>query len=165
MFFGSLADSARYRAQLPQAIGRALDALADKDLAAMPAGRYEIDGDRLLLLVQDVMLRPQPECRPEAHRTYADVQIPVSGCERYGAALPQAGLVPEEDLLASRDVAFYPAPANEFFVDLDPGSFAVFFPGELHRPCVAIDGQQPLRKIVLKVHAGLLGLDPEQVQK
>lgn len=78
--------------------------------------------------------------------------------EHFGFSLPQPGLVATEKQFEKRDVAFYPTPANEFFMDIDPGSFAVFLPGELHRPCVAIDARTTFRKVVVKVHASLLGL-------
>ncbi|SFN24827.1 biofilm protein TabA [Formivibrio citricus] len=162
MITGLLADSARHKALLPAAIVRGLGALEGRDLAGLPAGRYEIEGEKLFFLVQDAVLRPAEECRPEAHRSHADIQLPVSGRERYGAALPVAGMQPVEDLLDSKDVAFYAAPENEFFLDLDPGSFVVFFPGELHRPCVAVQESTSIRKVVVKVHASLLGLQAEQ---
>jgi YhcH/YjgK/YiaL family protein len=39
-----------------------------------------------------------------------------------------------------------------------PGTFAIFFPNELHRPKV-FDGENPnVRKLVFKIHARRLGL-------
>lgn len=162
MIIGSLADFSRQKVLLPTALVGALEALDGKDLAALPAGRYEIEGDKLFFLVQDVMLRRVDECQAEAHRSYADIQIPVSERERYGAALPVPDMLPVEDLLDSSDVAFYSTPENEFFMDIDPGTFVVFFPGELHRPCIAIQEPVSVRKVVVKVHASLLGLQAEQ---
>lgn len=158
MFIGSLADDALNNATLPAALNRALTALKAQNLATMEPGRYEIDGDRLFYLVQDAMPRALDACQTEIHRNYLDIQIPVSARERFGFAMPQADLVATDDRLDSHDIAFFPTPANEYFIDLDPGSFAVFYPAELHRPCVQIGEQKPFRKVVVKVHKSLLGL-------
>ena len=72
--------------------------------------------------------------------------------------MPQANLTASEDRLTTADIAFYPPPANEFFMNIEPGAFAIFMPGELHRPCLTIDEKATLRKAVVKVHASLLGL-------
>ena len=57
-----------------------------------------------------------------------------------------------------KDLAFFPAPEGESFIDSAPGMYLVFLPDELHRPCLAINGKRPLRKIVVKIHSSLLGL-------
>jgi len=158
MIIGLLSDFEKQQAILPAAVVRALKAIQSLDLMAMEPGRYELDGDKLFYLLQDAMPRLLDGCKTEAHREYADIQLPLSARERFGVALPQAGLEPVDDKYASNDIAFYPNPANEFFMDLDPGSFAFFPPEELHRPCVVIDEQKPFRKVVLKVHRSLLGL-------
>lgn len=158
MILGSLSEFAKQKTLLPAPVMRALDVLQQQDLANMEPGRYEIEGDQLFYLVQDAMPRMLDGCKSEAHATYADIQLPVTARERLGMALAQPGLEAEDDRMDSHDIAFYPTPANEFFMDVDPGSFVVFLPGELHRPCVAIDNQTPFRKVVVKVHRNLLGM-------
>jgi biofilm protein TabA len=158
MFIGLLADEATNKATLPAALTRALNVLKTQDLATMEPGRYEVEGDKLFYLVQDAMPRAVDACQTEIHRNYLDIQIPVSARERFGFSVPQADLVSTDDRLESHDIAFFPTPANEYFMDLDPGTFAVFYPGELHRPCVQLGEQKPFRKVVVKVHKSLLGL-------
>jgi len=158
MILGLLSKAGEQHAVLPAAVVRALEALQKLDLAALPAGRHEVEGDQLFFLIQDVELRSFAASRPEAHVNYVDVQIPLTGAERYGYALPQTGLATTEDRLQANDVAFYAAPANEFFMDLAVGSYAVFLPGELHRPCLAIGDVKTIRKAVVKIHRDLLGL-------
>ena len=158
MIVGRLSDAAKQQSVLPAPIFRALAEINRLDLGKLDAGRYEIDGDRLYYMVQDVDTRSLDESRPEAHRRYADIQIPVSGAERYGFALPQPALIASEDHLEAKDVAFYPTPANEAFIDIEPGGYIVFLPGELHRPCLAIGDKGKLHKAVVKVRADLLGI-------
>lgn len=158
MIIGQLSDVARQQALLPAAVVRGIEALSRLDLLGMAPGRYELDGDKLFYLIQDAVPRTLDEGRPEAHQLYADVQIPVSASERYGFSLPQADLVATDDHLEDRDLAFYPSPRNEFFMDIAPGAYAVFLPNELHRPCIVIESKSAFRKAVIKVHASLLGL-------
>jgi biofilm protein TabA len=158
MILGLLSELDTQRAALPATLVRALDALKDVQLLETEAGRYEIEGDKLYYMVQDVEFRTMEESRAEAHAQYADIQIPLTAHERYGFSLPQPGLLPSEDLLEEKDLAFYPTPAAESFFDLAPGSYVVFLPGELHRPCLAIDDQGSMRKVVVKIHVSLLVL-------
>ena len=158
MIVGRISDVATQRGALPEAVVRALEALRGIDLGAMSPGRYEIEGDKLFYLVQDVELRTMEESRAEAHHQYADIQIPFSTGERYGFALPQPDLAPSDDQLEAKDLAFYPTPAGECFLDVAPGTYLVFLPTELHRPCLAIKDKATIRKAVVKVHASLLGM-------
>ena len=63
-----------------------------------------------------------------------------------------------EDRMEANDIAFYERPSREFFMDIDPGSYVVFLPNELHRPCLTITEKNRIRKAVIKVHRDLLGL-------
>jgi biofilm protein TabA len=156
MIVGRISDLATQRGALPDVIVRALEALQKADLDTLALGRYEIEGDQLFYLVQEAELETLAECRTEAHRQYADIQIPLSTGERYGFALPQPELAPSDDQYETKDVAFYPTPACECFIDCAPGDYLVFLPHELHRPRLAIEGKKTIRKIVVKVHASLL---------
>jgi biofilm protein TabA len=158
MIVGRISDVAAQRGVLPAVVIQALEALQKIDLGAVAVGRYEIEGDKLFYLVQDAELKTLAESRAEAHRTYADVQIPFGAAERFGFALPQPGLAPDDDQFETKDLAFYPTPAGESFIDAAPGDFLMFLPGELHRPCLAIGEKKTTRKVVVKVHASLLGL-------
>lgn len=158
MITGRLSDIPRQRALLHPALLRAFDALAALDLARAEPGRVELDGERLFYMIQDTELRRFENSQAEAHAQYADIQIPVSTVERFGFSVPQDGLALVDDQLETRDLAFYADPVNEFFMNVAPGSFAVFFPGELHRPCLAVGAPQAIRKVVVKVHASLLGV-------
>ena len=158
MIVGRISDVAAQRGVLPAVIVRALEALQKVDLGAVAPGRYEIEGDKLFYTVQDAELKTFAESRAEAHRTYADIQIPFGADERFGFALPQAGLAPDDDQFETKDLAFYPTPVGESFIDAAPGDFLVFLPGELHRPCLAIGEKKTTRKAIVKVHASLLGL-------
>ena len=92
MIIGLISDFARQKSVLPAAVVRALEAIQKVDPLKMEPGKYEVEGDKLFFLVQDVELRTLAESRAEAHKQYADIQLPYSTPERYGFALPQPEL-------------------------------------------------------------------------
>jgi biofilm protein TabA len=158
MYLDNLANWSGNKAVLPAAVARALDALQAEDLAAKAPGRYAIDGDRIFFLLQEITTKPLADTRAEIHRAYADVQVVLSGHERYGVAPGDARVSPVEDRLAKDDIAFLPPPASENFFDLQDGMFVVFLPGEVHRPGCAAGQPAPVRKVVIKIHRELFGL-------
>ena len=158
MILGLISEVAQKKSVLSAVIVRAIEAFQKLDLANQAPGRYELEGEQLFCLIQDATPRSVAESLSETHRCYADIQIPISAIERFGFSLPQVDLVASEDRLETNDVAFYPMLANEFFMDIKPGSFVVFLPTELHRPCIVIKDKAEFRKAVIKVHSSLLGL-------
>lgn len=132
---------------LPADVRQALQQLPE--LALRAPGRYPIDGERLFALVQQ--LETFDNQRFEAHARYLDVQYLVCGSEKI-AYLPSGSPVTLlEDQLATHDIAFYQAepPASELV--LQAGMFAIFAPGELHRPCGAVGDPMQIKKVVLKI--------------
>lgn len=158
MIVGRLSEISAEKNVLPVALVRGIEALLKMEASTMAAGRYEVEGGQLFILIQDVDSRTFDESRPEAHGKFADVQIPLSASERYGFSFAQPGLACTEDRLEANDVAFYDRPSREFFMDLHLGDYVVFLPGELHRPCLSIGEKVKIRKAVIKIHRDLLGL-------
>ncbi|MDR1163510.1 MAG: YhcH/YjgK/YiaL family protein [Candidatus Accumulibacter sp.] len=158
MILGRLSDLASHEKILPPVVFRALKTIHSIDPKSAATGRFPIEGEKLYYTLEDRPMRTEKEHRAEAHKLYADIHLPLSSSERFGFALPQPGLPIVEDLTEARDLAFYADPANEAFLIADPGSYLVFLPGELHRPCLAVTEPGSIRKIVIKIHADLLGL-------
>lgn len=158
MIIGRLSDVTAQKSIFPAVVVRAIEALQELDLLTMEPGRYELEGDQLFLLIQDVETRTFDESKSEVHGKYADIQMPLTASERYGYALPQIGLAAIEDCLESKDFAFYKKVDNEFFMTIEPGTFVLFIPGELHRSCLSVGEKTTLRKAVIKIHSSLLGL-------
>jgi biofilm protein TabA len=141
---------------VPAPLHLALQHLRDTDFTTLPAGNYDLQGKDIYVQVIDMNTKPVAECRPEVHRQYADVQFLVSGREQIGMAVDTGKHKLGEDLLASRDLLFYTDVQDETILTMRPGSFAVFLPSDVHRPGGAIDGPEPIRKVVMKVRVSLL---------
>jgi len=135
----------------------ALLRLERTDLKGMEAGKYEWDGDRLFLLVQEPDTAPKTAKRPESHRRYVDIQLLIEGEEWIGYARKTESHVVREDELDAKDYALYEDPEDEIGLILKPGKFAVFFPDDLHRPCVCLDAPLRIKKAVVKIDLSLLG--------
>ncbi|WP_068087966.1 YhcH/YjgK/YiaL family protein [Polycladidibacter stylochi] len=116
------------------------------------SGRHDIDGDKAFVLVVDAETEELAKRRPEFHNNYLDVQILIEGSEVLGYGHMPHGEV-SEDLMADKDVAFTAAIEDEKFIELAPLDFAVFYPGELHRPQVeGKTGAGKIKKAIVKIH-------------
>ena len=83
MIIDALANMDFYK-NLNESLYKGLRFLKETDLAALPVGRYEIDGDAVFALVQEYETHLPEECRWEAHYTYTDIQYIVEGSEKMG---------------------------------------------------------------------------------
>ena len=134
--------------QVAPRVRQALDYLRETDMTAVALGRHELDGDRLIAIVQEYVTKPADRCIWEAHRRYVDVQYVVHGTERIGhAALAGCGERAAYD--SGRDVALYD-PGTEF-VTLTAGMLAILGPDDVHAPGAAVDEPRAVRKVVMKV--------------
>jgi YhcH/YjgK/YiaL family protein len=122
--------------------------LKTADLANLEAGKHEIDGKEVFALVSEYESKLHADCRPEAHRAYADIQYIVSGREAIGyASLNGQAVTTEFD--PEKDIVFFFGETVQLI--LDSGMFAVFFPQDIHRPSMQIDGPEKVKKVVVKV--------------
>ena len=146
MIIDTLANLEFYKG-LNEQLYKGLKFLKETDVAALPVGRYEIDGDAVFALVQAYETHLPEECRWEAHYTYTDIQYVVEGSERMGWKTLD-GVVKTEDR-PEDDVYFFESDGDHFV--LHEGQFAVFTPQDGHRPGLAVDGPAQIKKIVVKV--------------
>ncbi|MFH5181694.1 YhcH/YjgK/YiaL family protein [Paenibacillus sp. TAB 01] len=155
MIFGDMAHFEQEKQTYSGHIRRGLDAIFSLNLADRAAGKYEIDGERMFALVQEIETEPAHKRRPESHETYADIQFLISGEEAIGVAKLSPELPVSEDKLSTHDLVFYERVDNELMLKLRPGQFAVFYPSDVHRPCCQLNGPSAVKKIVLKIHKDL----------
>lgn len=122
--------------------------LATHDLANMPAGRYEVDGEHCYINVQDATTQEASKRKIEAHRHGIDLQYVVKGTERFGiTSAKYADPITEY----KPDVTFYKAKKINY-VDSTPDSFFMFFPRNYHQALVQADkGPEDIRVIVAKI--------------
>jgi biofilm protein TabA len=161
MFIAQVADWAEQKRYLPIALALAFEEVQAHDLAHMAAGRYILRTvESAFFLVQDVSTKTLELTRTEMHRDFVDIQYLVKGIERFGMAHRQSELTPIEDMLEEKDIAFFPTPSGEFFVDLHEGQFIVFYTGELHRPLCCVGKEASVRKVIVKIPTASVSKQP-----
>ena len=116
----------------------------------METGRHEIDNSDVFAIVSTYKTKSQEESLWEAHRQYIDIQAMIEGSERIGhAPIDTLNITqpydPAKDITALRG-------SGDMFI-LKPGMFAIFYPTDAHMPGVCADGNQQVKKIVIKVRA------------
>ena len=142
-----LLSNARFYTSLGPRIARGFQFLAESDLVGLPAGRHEIDGDRVFALVSDYEPKPQSAGKWEAHRRYLDLQYVAAGVERFGIApidCLQAG-----DYIPEKDITWLTGTGD--YVTLAAGQFAIVWPGDAHMPGLDAGVPGTVRKIVVKI--------------
>lgn len=152
MIFGNVT-SKEDISSYPIAIQKAIQFLKDTDLINMEPGKYELDGEDMILQVLDVMTGDRSIMRPEVHRKYIDVQYLAKGEEKIGCYPDYGNNEIEEELLETRDIIFYKnnSQARETELEMEEGSYAIFYPHDVHVPAIAKNEPMTIRKIVIKV--------------
>ena len=126
---------------------RAFDYLRQTDLAALPVGRYELDGKNLYVLIQEYSTKLPGTGKWEAHQRYIDVQYIVHGTEKMGYAM-----LKRMQLGAYDPVKDFQAMSGEGdSLVLQDGDFMVLWPNDGHMPGMAIDGSTLVKKAVVKI--------------
>ena len=152
-----LSDLKQYNMEkLPKIIEKVLHHLANTNFMEKEAGKYQLDGDNVFVMVQDLRTKAKSEMRLEAHDAYLDIQYIVKGEELFGFCRRNSSEVVEEDLLVERDIIFFKNSFNEMDIIVREGQFIIFYPNDLHRPCCYVNEPKDIRKVVVKVKVDLL---------
>ena len=93
MIYGNINAKETEAAYTP-VIRKALDILRTTDVSEMHHGKYPIDGDKLILQINEITTGPKETKRPEVHRQYirnisgaADIAGAIWGCMGYTVLL------------------------------------------------------------------------------
>jgi len=151
MIVTSLDRLGRY-AFLSKNFSDAIDWIESGAWKKMEDGKFPIDGERIHGMIMTGDTKQVADCRYEAHRRYADIQILLEGAE-YAMVRDLPGLPVSDPYASDRDIEFYGegAPVPEHRVALEPGVAAFFFPEDAHKPSMARGAPAKVRKLVVKV--------------
>ncbi|HDG1677830.1 TPA: YhcH/YjgK/YiaL family protein [Kluyvera ascorbata] len=118
-------------------------------------GCHVLQGDDIFMNVMQFMTQPAQAKRAELHAEYIDVQILLAGEERIDFGLVDSARQCDE-WHREEDYQLCDEIAGMQSVTLQAGMFAVFFPGEPHKPGVQGTAPAEIKKAVVKVHRKLL---------
>lgn len=130
---------------------KAIEFALNTDFSDLETGLQEIDGENAFAIVNEYDTRPVADCEWESHQKYTDIQIMVSGTEKFGYT-PLIAQRPIAAYHSDNDVIFYSIhPVESNYITLFPGQFIIFFPSDIHQPEGFIERPGPVRKVVIKV--------------
>ncbi len=128
-------------------VAAAFKFLKENKLDEIAEGTYEIDGKNCFAIVMSYTTKPKAEGFSESHYKYIDIQYIISGAEKIGTAILKNQKPFEVN--KEKDYAFYKCETEDF--TLNKGSFAVFFPQDIHQTGIQIESPKKLKKVVFKL--------------
>lgn len=147
MIFDELKNLSHYKG-LHENLDKAIAYLESHDLTGLALGRYDIDGDKVFLIIQDNPLNKEESPVFEFHERYADLHLLLEGNESigYGYQLKEITTPYKEEA----EIGF--ATCQEgYALHLTRENFAVFLPGEFHQPTGYAGQEDRVRKCLLKI--------------
>ena len=139
-------------------IREAIDWCRKTDVSQMGESRFLVKGEDMIALVCDRITGPASEKLPEVHRRYAELQYMAGGSELMGFYPDKGDNQIFEDCLEEKDTIYYKENphSEEKMLLMTPGTYAVFFPEDVHRPFCQTDAPARVKKIVIKIALDML---------
>lgn len=148
MIFDNIRNSEKYY-KLSPGLKKALEHIKECVRENTPPSRYEKDD--MKVLVQEYNTYVFEDDLYECHREYADIQFIEKGQEEIHM-IDSAKMERVRDYNPERDVEVFAGQDHFTSYHLTDGDFVCFFPGEAHKPSIAVDDIPSwTRKIVIKV--------------
>jgi YhcH/YjgK/YiaL family protein len=121
--------------------------LKNSSIKDFKKGKETIDGDRLYALAMATKGKGRRDARLESHRRYIDLQYSVDGSDFIGYENKSSCIPDEKGYESESDIEFY-SNAPAVWLPVTAGSFAIFFPEDVHAPLGTDDF---IHKVVIKV--------------
>jgi YhcH/YjgK/YiaL family protein len=129
-------------------LNKALEKMKKEDFSKIEEGRYEIDGEKIFMLVQNYNTKDEKYSRWESHFKYMDIQYVFKGTEIIKYAHVNELRTMEHD--SNKDICFWEGEGDS--LTLTSGTFAIFMPDDAHKPGISSkSGANSVKKIVFKV--------------
>ncbi len=148
MILDDIKNSTNY-VSLGQRFQKAFDFIKKTDMPGLGHGKHAIDGEDLFVIVMEYDTKEPADCIMENHKKYADIQYMIRGEEFMGVKIysGQTATTPYDE---TKDAAFY-TPEFDSLVKVKEGQFTIFFPHDLHMPCIKTNKSEKVLKAVFKV--------------
>jgi YhcH/YjgK/YiaL family protein len=145
MIFDDINVINKYKSLHPR-FEKAFEFILSADINNLTVGKHQIDGENIYASVNEYTTKAEGYL--EAHKKYIDIQIVAKGTEKIGFARLNDQVV-KDAYNGEKDITFYYGDCE--YVKLEPGTFAIFFPEDLHKPGISVDQPVEVKKIVIKV--------------
>ncbi|CWW69042.1 TPA: N-acetylneuraminate anomerase [Haemophilus influenzae] len=148
--------SPNFKVGLPKVIAEVCDYLNTLDLNALENGRYDIN-DQIYMNVMEPETAEPSSKKAELHHEYLDVQVLIRGTENIEVGATYPNLSKYEDYNEADDYQLCADIDDKFTITMKPKMFAVFYPYEPHKPCCVVNGKtEKIKKLVVKVPVKLI---------
>jgi YhcH/YjgK/YiaL family protein len=148
MILDTLANASLYEGLGPKFV-QAFNYLRQTDFSKVEKGRYDLDGDHIFAIVNEYDTVDAATEKMEAHKKYIDVQYVARGEELVGHDF-LLNKQPSQAYDAEKDYMLF-SETPSFFSKFTEGSFAIFFPTDLHMPNIRVNGPVSVKKVVIKI--------------
>ena len=152
MIFGHVHAEESKKAYSPRLL-KAIEYCRSTDVSQMHEGKYPQE-DGMLVLICERTTGKKEEKLPEVHRTYVELQFMSQGQEYMGFYPDRGDNELLKDCLEEKDTLYYKEnpDSGEVMLPMLEGSYAIFFPEDVHRPfCQMEDGPKDIKKIVIRI--------------
>ena len=121
-----------------------------QDLTLAGTGKCILKENEAIAIVSAYETKRMEDAKWEAHRKFIDLQYVVNGEEKIGV-LPLNKAKCDAGYQEDNDVIFFGEQDGAYY-DANPDVFFLFFPGDVHRPCIQTGGgSKPVKKLVVKI--------------
>lgn len=120
-----------------------------RDLEKLEVGKYTLAGDEAFAMISEYQTKDPKDAKWEAHRKYIDLQYVIEGDEKIGLLPLEKAAAPQE-YNDAKDLIFFGDNDGEYF-QANQKIFFLFFPSDVHRPCIQVEESRPVKKLVIKI--------------
>ena len=132
--------------------GEAFNFLKTHDLKTLAPGKYNIDSGNVFATVWEGIPKIKDSVLWEAHRNFNDLQYIISGKADMGITpIDDQNVKITDPYSKEEDIEHFTVSAGDQYYPADSSTFFIFSPKEMHRPAIQVDGNNPIKKIVIKV--------------
>ncbi|MFH0726784.1 MAG: YhcH/YjgK/YiaL family protein [Pseudomonadota bacterium] len=132
---------------LNKGFAKAMAFLSRQDLKELPAGKYEIDADRVYAMISRDHGREKKDSLLETHEKHIDIQLVLAGTDEMGWKPKFSCKRPSGEYDPETDLQFFDDEPDAW-LSTKSGSFAIFFPEDAHLPMIS---PGHIHKVVVKV--------------
>ncbi len=145
MIFDTVSSMGRYRHL--SGMDEVMNFMNENPLDTLSLGRYELPNGLWCTISES---NAKETGAYEVHRKYADVQIVLAGSERIDW-MPLEDHHMDYPFSAEDDIGFFHGESSRALsLHLLPGTFAIFYPEDAHKPLLRFQHDQ-IRKAVFKI--------------
>lgn len=137
--------------QFPERWNLVFKFLVETDLKTIETGRIDLSED-VFTVVSEYETKKPEDALFESHKEYIDLQYVISGEELIGLTNDQSIKI-ATPYSYSNDITFYQFDGGKL-LPASPENYFIFFPEDIHRPCIKTSKKSMVKKIVLKIKVG-----------